>query len=211
MLNLITIRTTKSAICGFTIGLIMLMTAGCGGPQLQPLGNDATILAFGDSLTSGKGVSNEHSYPSVLQQMTGINVVNGGVSGEVTSEGLARLPEYLDAYPVDLLILIEGGNDILKNMDLDQTHRNLDEMIQMAKKRGIDVVLFGIPKKSLFSDSADFYHQLADKHDLIFDDEIIASMLRTPELKSDSVHFNQQGYYQLAQRAHQLLKEHGAL
>lgn len=194
-----------------TVCLFALLTFSCGGPQLSALDNDATILAFGDSLTAGKGVPAAQSYPTVLQQLTGLNVINAGISGEVTEDGLARLPQILDTESVDLMILIEGGNDILRNMDLNQTKQNLDQMIQLAKSRGIDVVLFGVPKKSLFSDSADFYQELADKHDLIFEDEVIASMLRSPELKSDSVHFNQQGYYQLAVRAHELLQDHGAL
>ncbi|TLU64228.1 arylesterase [Thalassotalea litorea] len=191
--------------------LCALLVNGCGGPQLKPLDSDATILAFGDSLTAGKGVAIEQSYPTVLSQLTGLDVINAGVSGEISKDGLARLPEVLDQYPVDLMILIEGGNDILRNLDLSQTQENLDQMIQLAKHRGIDVVLFGVPKKSLFSDSADFYHVLANKHGLIFDDELIADMLRSSQFKSDSVHFNQKGYYKLAARAHELLQDNGAL
>ncbi len=208
--------TTKAATINTRIPtllvlLLSLFVTGCGGPQLKALDSNATILAFGDSLTAGKGVNIEHSYPTILSQLTGLNVINAGISGEVTEAGLRRLPPLLDQHSIDVMVLIEGGNDILRNLNLAQTQENLDQMIQSAKQRGIDVILFGVPKKSLFSDSADFYQELADKHDLIFEDELIADLLRSPQYKSDSVHFNQQGYTKLAQRVHELLKDNGAL
>ena len=196
--------------------LVAVLLSGCGKPALKPLPDDAVILAFGDSLTDGRGVSRASAYPAILQTLinadgTGRTVVNAGISGETTGEGRARLPAVLDNTDPTLLILLEGGNDVLRNLDLQAAARNLDAMTALAKRRGIDVVLVGVPKKPLFSSSADFYQEIASDHDVPLQDDIIASLLRTPAMKSDSVHFNVNGYRALANAIHEVLDEHGAL
>lgn len=190
------------------LGLIL---SGCSQSKLEPLGNNATILAFGDSLTKGVGTSPSNSYPSVLEQLSGVRVINAGVSGETTDRGLQRLPGLLDQTRPQLLILIEGGNDILRNRPQTQTKTNLQAMIELAEDRNIPTVLIGVPQKSLFSDSAPFYRELAEQHELVFDGELIADLLRSPSLKSDPIHFNQEGYRQMAQSIYALLQDQGAL
>lgn len=191
--------------------LVTLLLCGCGGEKLQALGSEDVILAFGDSLTAGKGVSQEHAYPNILSEITGKKVVNAGISGETTEEGLARLADVLDEVDPALLILFEGGNDILRNQDLSKTQANLSAMIVMAKERGVQVALVGLPRKQLFSSTAEFYNDLAESHELPIEDEIVASLLRQPKMKSDSVHFNRNGYRALAQAIADMLKEAGAL
>ena len=191
--------------------LVALLLSGCGDTQLQVLSPGDVIVAFGDSLTAGKGVSPEYAYPSVLSEITGKKVVNAGISGETTKEGLERIAGVLDKEDPALLILFEGGNDILRNQDLSKTEANLDAMIIMAKERGIQVALVGLPRKALFSSTAKFYNDLADAHGLPIEDEIVASLLRQPKMKSDSVHFNRNGYRALAQAIADMLKEAGAL
>ena len=83
---------------------VSLLLAGCGNPALDTLPANATILAFGDSLTAGKGTSPDLSYPAVLAQLTGRDVINAGISGETTAEGLQRLPEVLDETGPRLLL-----------------------------------------------------------------------------------------------------------
>ncbi len=183
----------------------------CGQPKLTPLPEDATILAFGDSLTSGVGTEESKSYPRVLAELSGMRVVNAGVSGEVTEQGLKRLPETMDQTMPDLLILLEGGNDILRNKDLELTKRNLAAMIELAQSRGVDVVLIGVPAKTLFSDVASFYTELAEQYQLVLEDELIATLLRQRKYKSDAIHFNEQGYRRMAKAIHGLLIENGAL
>ncbi len=184
---------------------------GCGGPKLDALGADDVIVAFGDSLTAGVGTSLENSYPSVLAELSGLNVVNAGVSGETTSEGLVRLPEVLEEHHPSLLILLEGGNDILQNQSKSKIKRNLEKMIQVAFDRGLPVVLIGVPEKSLFSNAAPFYGDLAEKYDLVFDESVVASLMRSPSKKSDAVHFNAQGYADMAAEIYALLSDNGAL
>jgi len=178
---------------------------------LAPLGSDATILAFGDSLTFGVGTTAANSYPSVLATLSGLSVVNSGVPGETSDEGLKRFPKELDQVVPDLVILIEGGNDILQNRSHAQTKANIAGMVDIAKNRGIPVVLVGVPNKNLFSDSAPFYKELADQYHLVFEGNLIGELLRSPSLKSDTVHLNKSGYRKMADSIYKLLRENGAL
>ncbi|WNC71103.1 GDSL-type esterase/lipase family protein [Thalassotalea psychrophila] len=190
---------------------LLLLLISCSEAKLSRLSYDAKILAFGDSLTAGKGVQQQFSYPNILSNLSNLDVINAGVSGELTSAGLQRLPKILAENSVDIMILLEGGNDIIQNKNLATTKANLAQMIELAQKDEIEVVLIGVPKKSLFSSSADIYHELAEQYNLVLEDEIIADLLRSPSLKSDSVHFNKQGYTELAIRIHELLQDTGAL
>ncbi|NMP17595.1 GDSL-type esterase/lipase family protein [Thalassotalea sp. Y01] len=191
--------------------LILFVVSACSDARLKPLGYGATILAFGDSLTSGVGVKTQYSYPSILSELTGREVINAGVSGELTEQGVARLPYLLQSHAVDVLVLIEGGNDILRNKNLKQTKQNLAAMIEMAQAKNIDVILVGMPLKKLFSKSAPLYGELAEQYQLTYDGEIIRELMTDTDMKSDSVHFNKQGYRALANAIDQLMQDNGAL
>lgn len=190
--------------------VVALFLVGCSSSKLDPLESGDVIVAFGDSLTFGVGARSENSYPSVLAGLSGFEVVNAGISGETTGEGLKRLPQVLDEYSPSLLILLEGGNDILRNKPYDQIERNLDSMISEAKSRGVQVVLIGVPEKKLFSSSAPFYKRLAEKHDLVFESKLVGGLMRSPSKKSDTVHFNKAGYAHMAEAINDLLLENGA-
>ena len=190
---------------------LLLLLAACDRPELLPLRSGDTILAFGDSLTQGAGVPTARSYPSVLQQLSEYPVVNAGVSGEISSRGLARLPAVLDEVRPSIMVLLHGGNDILRNMSESLTRQNLFAMVELAQGHGVQVVLIGVPQKRLFSDSAALYVDLAAQYDLPFDEDVVADLIRTPSRKSDAVHLNAQGYRELAEAVDKLLRSAGAL
>ena len=192
-------------------GLLCLLLAACGEPGFRPLAAGETILAFGDSLTEGRGVSPAQSYPSVLASLSGHPVINGGVSGELSQAGRARLPALLAEHRPALVILLEGGNDMLRGSGEVALKANLAAMIEAAQGSGAQVLLVGVPRKSLFADGAPLYEELAEQYGLVLDNDSIGELLRDPALKSDAVHFNAEGYRTLAQRLHRLLQERGAL
>lgn len=190
----------------------MFLLAGCEkGQNLTPLMGNDTIVAFGDSLTEGYGVSEADSYPQVLAKITGMRVINEGISGELSGEGLERLPQVLAEHKPALVILMHGGNDILQNRSLSKTKQNLAAMIEMAQRAKAQVILIGVPEKNLFSDSAAIYGELADQFGLVFEGDLIADLIRTPSKKSDSVHFNASGYADIAQTVKEAMDQAGAI
>jgi lysophospholipase L1-like esterase len=199
--------------------LLILLTA-CSKSQkvFDKLPADAVILAFGDSLTYGTNADKAQSYPSVLAQLSSHAVINAGVAGEISADGLKRLPAVLDEEQPKLLILIHGGNDILRRIPHEQTVANLRAMIAEAKKRNIKVVILGVPALQLFSavglfslESDPLYQQVAEAEKVPIDLKSLPDIISNRELKSDEVHPNAQGYQRLADAVFTLLKNTGAL
>jgi lysophospholipase L1-like esterase len=191
---------------------LLLALAACGGePELTPLAPGAVILAFGDSLTYGTGAGAQDSYPEVLSRRIGHPVVSAGVPGEVTAQGLRRLPGVLEQVRPALVVLCHGGNDILRKQPHEQTSQNLRRMIRMVREAGAQVVLLGVPRFGLFMDTADFYYEVARGEGVAMDAEILPDVLSDNALKSDNVHPNGAGYARMAQAVEALLRDRGAL
>lgn len=106
------------------------------------------IVAFGNSLTAGLGVSRNDAYPAQLQRRLEqleyrYRVINAGVSGDTTAGGLRRVPWVLSTKP-DLLILELGGNDGLRGLSLEQTKNNLSRIIEQLQQADVTVILAGM-------------------------------------------------------------------
>jgi acyl-CoA thioesterase I len=107
-----------------------------------------TIVCFGDSLTAGYGAEAGHSYPDSLQKLLDsrgyhYRVVNKGVSGDTTKDGVARLPEIIALHP-QIAVVEFGGNDGLRGLPITSTRANLDQIVTALQKAGIKVALAGI-------------------------------------------------------------------
>jgi len=196
---------------------VVLLTAAlltcCGDdpPQLPKLPPDAVILAFGDSLTHGTGAKDYQSYPAVLAERTGLRVVNAGIPGEETDAGLRRLPNLLERYRPDLIVICHGGNDILRKRNPATTTANLREMIRLARERDVAVVMIAVPSVGLFLSPADLYEDIAEDLQVPSEDDILADILGDNHFKSDHVHPNAAGYARMAEAVQALLVERGAL
>lgn len=196
----------------FALGFLLL-SAGCGDapPPLTPLLDDATIVAFGDSLTYGTGADDADSYPALLEQSSGITVINSGVPGEISSEGVARLPAVLVEHQPDLVILCHGGNDLLRRRNQTVLAQNLQKMIENIQQSGAEVVLIAVPEPKLTLGVPAIYQQLAEQYNIPINQSVIRYILKDNQLKSDPIHPNGAGYAQLAEAVHELLIEAGAL
>jgi acyl-CoA thioesterase-1 len=185
----------------FFVTLCLLALPACRDrtPRLAPLPPGALILAFGDSLTAGNGAGRETSYPAVLEKLTGYRTVNAGRPGELSGEGLQRLPSLLQRYRPDLLVLCHGGNDLLRRHDPERTASNLRRMIEAARDSDAQIVLLGVPQPGLWLKAAPFYQELADEYRIPCNPDILPAILARRELKSDTIHPNAAGYRQLAE------------
>jgi len=185
----------------------LVIFSGRSQPEISRLSSNSVILAFGDSLTYGTGAAEGESYPDVLENKLDMKVINRGIPGEVSQSGLNRLADVLAETNPQLTILCHGGNDILRNKSLDALKSNLDEMIRMIKASGSDVILVGVPKKSLMLSPPDLYEELANEHNIPYLDDLISGVMIKSSLKSDAVHPNAKGYEQIATELAELIKE----
>lgn len=178
---------------------LLLGVLGCSRPHMAQLTSSSVVLAFGDSLTFGVGAEPHESYPVLLSRILGCRVINAGVSGELSDEGLQRLPGLLDQHRPKLLILCHGGNDLLAKNDEVSIKANLSAMIKLAKDQDMDVILIGVPKPGLILRSPGFYQELADQYRIPYDAKTIPKIVSSPSLKSDYVHPNAAGYQRMAE------------
>lgn len=192
--------------------LLAILTAGCRDrtPRLQPLPKHAVILAFGDSLTAGNGAPQNAGYPARLQQLTGWNTINAGVPGEISAEGVKRLPALLQRYHPDLVVLCHGGNDLLRHIAAATTAANLATMVETIHRNGAQVVLLGVPRPGILPRPADFYEKVAEQYRIPLEKETLTEILRDDSLKSDLIHPNAAGYQRLAEAVAAVLERSGA-
>lgn len=194
--------------------LLLLLFTACDDiqqPQLQALSQDAVILAFGDSLTYGTGANHQaESYPAVLAELSGRTVINAGVPGELSSEGLIRIRALLEKHQPELVLLCHGGNDLIRKLDENQIKQNLTEMISLIRQHNAQVVMLSVPKPGMFLKAASLYREVADSLQVPLENDIIPDIESQTSLKADAIHPNAEGYRLLAERVHQLLDNNGA-
>ena len=180
---------------------VVVALTGCGRKSVtgRKLARGATVLALGDSITFGIGASAETSYPTVLANATGWNVINAGVSGDTSAQALARLPALLQEHAPPLVLVSIGGNDFLRRLPEAQTRAN-----DHCLASGAQVLLVAIPR---FSASAavngalsdhQMYEEIAQKLQLPLHAQGWSTVLSNAALKSDQIHANAQGYEQFA-------------
>src|SRR5688572_10674597 len=130
------------------ISAIFLLSSGVLLSQ-PGLATAKKILVLGDSLTEGLGVAKESSFPEVLQKKfvaagrKDVEVIGAGIGGSTTASGLSRLRWHLKAKP-SILVLALGANDGLRGLKIQESRKNLEQVITTAKKENITVVLAGM-------------------------------------------------------------------
>ena len=203
-------QTTRRGFAARTLALgaaALLGTAlaGCGRSQgkAQPVPAGSTVLALGDSLTYGTGASAETSYPTVLAELTGCNVVNAGVPGDTSAQALARLPALLAEHRPKLVIVSIGGNDFLRKLPESDTRANVHAICKQALEAGAQVLLVAVPRATVaaalgqMTDHA-LYAEVAKDLNIPLQREGWGEVLAQAELRSDQVHANAKGYAQFA-------------
>ena len=162
------------------------------------------VVLFGDSLMAGYGLPKEHHLSIVLEKNlkdSGLNtkVINGSVSGSTSSGGLNRVDWSLSEPGIDLIILGLGANDMLRGIKPDETKKNLEQIINIAKNKKIKIILAGMVAPSTLGekykrDFDDIYPKLSKKYNLPLIPFLLEGVALDPSLnQKDGIHPNKEG------------------
>ncbi|PPC83795.1 MAG: arylesterase [Methylotenera sp.] len=207
----------------FLFGIVLACLVACGAShQFNALSANANVVILGDSLTYGTGAAHGEDYVTLLTAETGWKIMNAGVPGNTSADGLSRLDELLashdeGAQKIDLLIVELGGNDFIKKIPEAETIRNLNEILAQTKARNIQTVLIAIPEFSPISaafgnlEDHPLYKKLTNETNTPLVENIFSDVLAKNSLKSDPIHPNAQGYRLVANELKAALSDFGFL
>ena len=188
--------------CGILIFCAFAIT-GCAQRQIKNLDSKGkTIVCFGDSITFGYGVSPGEDYPSQLRKLVGPQVINSGVDGDTSVMALGRLEPDVFAKDPFLVIVEFTGNDFIKKIPMQETEKNISEVVDRIQARGIMVAIADVSAGFFLRDYRVMLDNLARKKGAIFIPGLLNGIITTPSLKSDFIHPNAAGYKLVAQRVH---------
>jgi len=165
--------------------------------------NQIKIMLYGDSLMAGYGLSQNENLSSALSSMFNIGeskvqIINASVSGNTSSNGLARLDWSLVDKP-DIVILCLGANDMLRGIDPELTKQNLNKMIEKMLQNGAKVIFAGMRSPDSMGKNYQqkfdlIYKELAEEHDVIFMPFLLEGVaLEKDYLQNDYKHPNTLG------------------
>jgi acyl-CoA thioesterase I len=166
------------------------------------------IVAFGDSLTAGFGADPGDSYPDYLEKELNAKgyryqVINAGISGNTTKDGVDRLEDALRLKPA-LVIVAFGGNDGLRGLPITSTRENLELIVSTVLNSGAKVVLGGITLPPNYgSDYIRQFNQtyalLAAKYHVPLQPFLLQGAYGVPGgMQGDGIHATAQGNAQVA-------------
>jgi acyl-CoA thioesterase-1 len=191
-------------------------TQAASAPSPSPEATLPIVLAFGDSLTAGYGLSPAQSYPSLLQEkLTGdgyqYKVVNAGIVGDTAATGLQRVEWALNGN-VKFVILGLGGNDILKHTSMAQTKDQLGLLITRIKAHNAEVLLAGLHAPA--SDDPSYqrqvreaYQELATEYKVVFIPFMLDRVAGEKSLNlEDGIHPNAEGTKIVADTVYRALR-----
>ena len=153
-----------------------LLLAAAGVHANEAAAGEPVIVAFGNSLTAGFGLTRGQAFPAQLEQALRargqeVKVVNAGVSGDTAAAGLARLDWSMPA-DASAVIIELGANDALQGLDPEATKATLETIIAQVQARGLPILLAGMEApRNMGKDYVEafdaIYPDLARRYDLI--------------------------------------------
>lgn len=183
----------------------------------QTVSSKPKIVAFGDSLTAGFGLSEKESYPYLLQEKLradgyDYDVVNAGVSGDTSAGGLERIDWSLEQENVQILILELGANDLLRGLPVEKMKQNLSTMIKKAKAKNVKVLFCGMIAPPTMGakyqrEFVSVFPDLASEHKVEFLSFILENIAADPKLnQADGIHPNAEGEKIMTDNVYNALK-----
>lgn len=207
-------KNIRSKVMALTLMSAAVATSSCSREQPKEyLPADSTVVALGDSLTYGYGATPQTSYPAILAELTGWQIINAGVNGDTSADVLARSAAIIAQNP-DLVLLGVGGNDVLRRTESMTTKANITATIKTIKAANIPVVLIAEPhfsSSALFGRASDnpIYKEIATSEEIPLYSKGWSEVLSDDSLKSDQIHANAAGYRHFAQGLYGYLQDEG--
>ena len=162
------------------------------------------IVWFGDSLTYGFGSTNEQSYPHFLQQYTEIPVINKGINGNTSKNGLDRIDDILQ-FKNSIVIVEFGANDFLQQIPISETKKNIEQIVDKLKQNN-DIVVLVSTEDTQIHQLHNMLKTLAKEKNILFIDGILNEIWNDRTLFSDEVHPNSKGYKIVAEKIYKNIK-----
>ncbi len=171
---------------------------------LSSIAQAQSILIVGDSISAGFGINPEEGWVTLLEEKlqaenSPYSIINTSISGDTTTNGLARLPSLLEKHQPEITIIELGGNDGLRATPPARISENLAKMIELSKAANSKVLLVGIQLPPNYGDAylARFlaiFPELAEKHQIAVLPSIVEKVGGNSELmQSDGIHPNSKG------------------
>jgi len=167
-----------------------------------PPTSGTTWVAFGDSLTYGAQVPRDATYPNRLAEHYSVSIINSGINGNTTVDGLQRLEDDVLAYDPKVVFVGLGGNDMLRKQDPVQMGRNLKRIVTRIQSTGAVVVLLGLNGSIIYgSEWRDQWQEVAKETGSIFIDDTLDGIIGNRKyLLEDNIHPNSLGYEKITER-----------
>lgn len=208
-LSLQKLPETKSKLVTMWLFALLLCTSHAVFAEAN---RTTTILVLGDSLSAAYGIDENQGWVHLMrqrlnQQSQTYRVINASISGETTAGGLRRLPQLLQQYQPQLVLLELGGNDGLRGFPLQRMRSNLKKMIELCQQQQATPILFGMqippnygPRYS--REFANIYPQLAEQYQLQLVPFFLAEVATNPaRMQNDGIHPNASGQPTLLENA----------
>lgn len=202
-------RSASTLMFCLAIAAALHLLIGCRQPDREaapqePQTYQGTIVAMGDSLTAGLGVSVDKSYPEQLKQLlaaSGLHfeVINSGVSGETSSGAKARVDWVLKLQP-DIVILETGANDGLRGIDPKLIEDNIKSILERLLEHNVEIVLAGMQMVTNLGPEYlnafnQVYPRLASDYPVVFMPFFLKDVAAVPGLNQpDGIHPTADGY-----------------
>lgn len=200
-LNKTTIITTVILLVG-----VVVYFATRDSSDIKQATSGESIVAFGDSLVVGFGATEGAGWVDVLSRDIGEEIINAGKNGDTTQSALARLEDDVLVREPRIVIILLGGNDVLRRVPKGTTLENLETIITRVQAQGAAVVLVGIPG-NLLDPYDDEYEELAKETGSAFVPNVLNNILSKPELMYDAIHPNDAGNEIMADRIGEVLEK----
>ena len=178
------------------------------------MAEDVRILALGDSLTQGYGLIEDFGFVPQLDawleaQGAKVAVINGGVSGDTSAGGAARV-EWSLTPDVDAMIVTLGGNDLLRGIDPSVTRANIETILRAAQEQSVEVLLVGMQAPGNYGpeykqDFDSLYPELAEEYGALYAESFFVG-LGTSDLAQARAYFQADGIHPNAEGVQKIVE-----